>query len=64
MTVFKAYFKILMRNIGLIVMYLVIAIVVVNLNAVNAPAPSSYEDIQITLGVIDRDDTEFSHHFH
>ena len=64
MTVFKAYFKILMRNIGLIVMYLAIAIVIVNLNAVNAPAPSSYEDIKITLGVIDRDNTEFSHHFH
>ena len=64
MTVFKAYFKILLRNIGLIVMYLVIAVVVTNLNAVNAPAPSSYEDIEITLGVIDRDNTEYSKHFH
>ena len=64
MTVFKAYLKILQRNIGLIVMYLVIAIVVVNLNAQNAPAPSSYEDIKITLGVIDRDNSELSKNFH
>ena len=64
MTVFKTYLKILQRNIGLIVMYLVIAIVVVNLNAQNAPAPSSYEDIKITLGVIDRDNSELSRNFH
>ncbi len=64
MTVFKTYLKILQRNIGLIVMYLVIAIVVVNLNAQNAPAPSSYEDIKITLGVIDRDNSELSKNFH
>ena len=64
MTVFKAYLKILQRNIGLIIMYLVIAIVVVNLNAQNAPAPSSYEDIKITLGVIDRDNSELSKNFH
>lgn len=64
MTVFKAYLKILLRNIGLIIMYLVIAIVVVNLNTQSAPAPDAYEDIKISLGVIDRDNTEFSRHFH
>lgn len=64
MTVFKTYLKILQRNIGLIIMYLVIAIIVVNLNAQNAPAPSSYEDIKITLGVIDRDNSELSRNFH
>lgn len=63
MTVFKAYLKILLRNIGLIIMYLSIAVMVVNLNTASAPAPSSYEDISVNMAFIDRDNTDFSHKY-
>ena len=63
MTVFKAYLKIMLRNLGLIVMYVGISIMVVFLHTANAPAPSTYEDITVNMGFIDRDGTEFSRKF-
>lgn len=63
MTVFKAYLKIMLRNLGLIVMYVGISIMVVFLHTANAPAPSTYEDITVNMGFIDRDNTEFSRKF-
>ena len=63
MTVFKAYLKIMLRNIGLIVMYVAISVLVVYLNTMNAPAPSTYEDITVNMAFIDRDNTVFSRKF-
>ncbi len=63
MTVFKAYLKIMLRNIGLIVMYVAISVLVVYLNTMNAPAPSTYEDIAVNMAFIDRDNTVFSRKF-